>query len=190
MPDVHVLYFSSPPQSVPCFLDYAKVRHGGSFHDSTVDEIKVVCKIVLVFASLVPYWIVYYQVYCCISYCFVCITFCISKRSNVILPLLLHLFYDPLSGTTQVSRYQKDKPFWILLKQTWWGGNGNSWTICKLFAFAPEDNHASTSSVRFLWAGCPSWHPTNSVEALKATSNTIVQRLCLLFASCHSDVLF
>ena len=36
--------------------------------------------------------------------------------------------------------------------------------------FAPEDNHASTSSVRFLWAGCPSWHPTNSVKALKATS--------------------
>ena len=25
--------------------------------------------------------------------------------------------------------------------------------------FAPEDNHSSTSSVRFLWAGCPSWHP-------------------------------
>jgi len=25
---------------------------------------------------------------------------------------------DPLSSTTQVSRYQKDKPFWILLKQT------------------------------------------------------------------------
>ena len=36
--------------------------------------------------------------------------------------------------------------------------------------FTPEDNHASTSSVRFLQAGCPSWHPTNSsVKALKAT---------------------
>ena len=34
--------------------------------------------------------------------------------------------------------------------------------------FAPEDNHASTSSVRFLRAGCPSWHPTNSIKALKA----------------------
>ena len=32
--------------------------------------------------------------------------------------LLLQPFYDPLSGTTQVSRYQNDKPFWILLKQT------------------------------------------------------------------------
>ena len=27
---------------------------------------------------------------------------------------------------------RKDKPFWILLKQTWWGGSGISW--CKLFA--------------------------------------------------------
>ena len=34
--------------------------------------------------------------------------------------------------------------------------------------FAPEDNHTSTSSVRFLRVGCPSWHPTNSVKALKA----------------------
>ena len=38
--------------------------------------------------------------------------------------------------------------------------------------FAPEDNHASTSSVRFLRAGCPSWHPTNSVKALKANCCT------------------
>ena len=29
----------------------------------------------------------------------------------------LQPFYDPLSATTQVSRYQKDEPFWILLKQ-------------------------------------------------------------------------
>ena len=48
--------------------------------------------------------------------------------------LLLQPFYDPLSGTTRVSRYQKDKPFWILLKQRWWGGSGISLTICKLLA--------------------------------------------------------
>ena len=34
--------------------------------------------------------------------------------------------------------------------------------------FAPEDNHASTSSLRFLQAGCSSWHPTNSIKSLKA----------------------
>ena len=32
--------------------------------------------------------------------------------------LQLQSFYDPLSGTTQVSQYQKDKPFSIVLKQT------------------------------------------------------------------------
>jgi len=98
-------------------------------------------------------------------------------RSSVILllnsgpkQLLLQPFYDPLSGITQVSRYQKDKPFWIMLKQTWW--DGVAVASAELYAsylhFAPEDNHASTSSVRFLRAGCPSWHPTNSVKALKA----------------------
>jgi len=30
------------------------------------------------------------------------------------------------------------------------------------------DNHASTPPLSFLQAGCPSCHPTNSVEALKA----------------------
>ena len=39
--------------------------------------------------------------------------------------------------------------------------------------FAPEDNHASTTSLRFLRAGCPSWHPTNSVKALKAILLTL-----------------
>ena len=34
--------------------------------------------------------------------------------------------------------------------------------------FAPEDNHANTLSLRFLQAECSSWHPTNSVKALKA----------------------
>jgi len=39
--------------------------------------------------------------------------------------------------------------------------------------FAPEDNHASTSSVRF-FAWCPSWHLTNSVKALKAIQSDVV----------------
>ena len=62
---------------------------------------------------------------------------CFKYSANKIIQLLLLLLqplYDPLSRTTQVSRYQKDKPFWILLKQRWWGGSGISWTICKLFA--------------------------------------------------------
>ena len=38
------------------------------------------------------------------------------------------------SRTTWVSRHQKGKPFWILLKQEMMGGSAISWTICKSFA--------------------------------------------------------
>ena len=41
------------------------------------------------------------------------------------------VFHGPLSGTTQVSRYQKVKPIWILLKQETVSGSGISWAICK-----------------------------------------------------------
>ena len=41
------------------------------------------------------------------------------------------LFNGPLSGTTQVSRYQKGKPIWILLKQETVSGSGIRWAICK-----------------------------------------------------------
>jgi len=33
------------------------------------------------------------------------------------------------------------------------------------------DNHASTSPLSFLQAGCPSCRPTNSIKALKALNN-------------------
>jgi len=42
-----------------------------------------------------------------------------------------HPFNGPFSGNTQVSRYQKGKPIWILLKQEIVSGNGISWAISK-----------------------------------------------------------
>ena len=42
-----------------------------------------------------------------------------------------HTFNGPLSGTTHVSRYQKVKPIWILLKQETVSGSGINWAICK-----------------------------------------------------------
>ena len=45
-----------------------------------------------------------------------------------------HPFNGPLSGTTQVSRYQTGKTsldVWILLKQETVSGSGISWAICK-----------------------------------------------------------
>ena len=77
-------------------------------------------------------------------------------------------FNGLFSRTTWVGRYQKDKPFWILLKQDmtgWqWHQLNHMWIICTSLQ---TDNHASTSSLKFLRAGCPSCRPTNSVKALK-----------------------
>ena len=42
-----------------------------------------------------------------------------------------HQFNGPFSGTTPVSRYQKVKPIWILLKQETVSGSGICWAICK-----------------------------------------------------------
>jgi len=76
--------------------------------------------------------------------------------------MYMHPFNGPLSRTTRVSRYQKGKHIWILLKQETVSGSGISWSICKS---APD--HTSTPTLSFLQAGCPSCHPTNSVKALK-----------------------
>ena len=58
-------------------------------------------------------------------------------------------FNGLFSRTTWVGRYQKDKPFSILLKQRWWGGSGIRWTICKSFTLCsrqitmPAPHHLS-----------------------------------------------
>jgi POT family len=49
------------PRPSSC-LDYAKPLYGGSFHDSDVDEVKVLVRVAVVFITLVPYWVVYFQV--------------------------------------------------------------------------------------------------------------------------------
>jgi len=42
------------------------------------------------------------------------------------------------------------------------------------------NNHASTSPLSFLQAGCPSCRPTNSIKALKATAlPTVILKLFL-----------
>jgi len=44
---------------------------------------------------------------------------------------ITHPFNGPLFGTTRVSRYQKGKTIWILLKQEAVSGSGISWAVCK-----------------------------------------------------------
>jgi len=81
-----------------------------------------------------------------------------------------HPFNGPFSGTTQVSRYQKGKPIWILLKQETVSGSGISWAICKS-APRPRQITMQHTTTQFLQAGCPSCRPTKSVKALKALIN-------------------
>ena len=82
-----------------------------------------------------------------------------------------HPFNDPLSGTTQVSQYQKGKTnldFTRARDSEWqWHQLGHMQVCTSL----QTDNHASTSLLKlFLQAVCPSCHPTNSMKALKATT--------------------
>jgi len=78
-----------------------------------------------------------------------------------------HPFNGPLSRTNQVSQYQKGKTdldFAEARDSEWqWHPLGHMQACTSLQA----DNHASTSPLSFLQAGCPSCRPTNSVKALK-----------------------
>jgi len=74
-----------------------------------------------------------------------------------------HTFNGPLFGTTQVSRYQKAKPIWILLKQETVSGSGISWAICKS---APRSRQITTPapdhSVFYRPGTLPAAQPTAS----------------------------
>jgi len=78
------------------------------------------------------------------------------------------MFNGPLSGTTQVSRYQRGKTNLDFTEardsERQWHQLGRMQVCTSL----QTDNHASTPLVSFLQAGCPSCCPTNSIKALKA----------------------
>ena len=67
--------------------------------------------------------------------------------------------------TIQVNRYQKGKTsldFTEAKHSEWQWHQLGHMQVCTLLQ---TDNHASTPPLRFLRAGCPSCHPTNSVKA-------------------------
>ena len=79
-----------------------------------------------------------------------------------------HPFNGPFSETTWVSRYHKDKTnldFTEARNSEWQWHQLGRMQVCTSLQ---TDNHASTTPLSFLQAGCPSRHPTNSVKALKA----------------------
>jgi len=80
----------------------------------------------------------------------------------------IHPFNGPLSGTIWVSRYQKGKTIWILLKQEAVSGSGISWAVCKSAPRSGQITMPAPHNLVFLQAGCPACRPTNSIKALKA----------------------
>jgi len=96
-------------------------------------------------------------------------------------------FNGPFSGTTRASRYQKGKnnlDFTEARGSEWQWHQLGRMQVCTSLQ---TDNHASTLSLRFLQAGCPSCLPTNSVKALKALLTLLTLTLkFLLLAFCYS----
>jgi len=81
-----------------------------------------------------------------------------------------HPFNVPFSETTRVSRYEKGKTNLDLAE-----ARDSEWPWHKLSHMQvctslQTDNHTSTPPLSFLQTGCPSCRPTNSVKALKATT--------------------
>ena len=69
---------------------------------------------------------------------------------------------------------RKVKPFWVLLEQEMTGWQWHQLDYMQITCPSLQtDNHASTSTLNFVQAGCSSWRPTDSAKALKAleTSN-------------------
>jgi len=79
-----------------------------------------------------------------------------------------HTRLTALFRDTRVSRYQKGKTnldFTEARDSEWQWHQLGRMQVCTSLQ---TDNHASTPSLSFLQAGCPSCRPTNSVKALKA----------------------
>jgi len=84
-----------------------------------------------------------------------------------------HTFNGPLSWTTRVSWYKKGNTnldFTEARDSEWqWQQLGHMQVCTSL----KTDNHASTPSLSFLQAGCPSCRPTNSVKTLRQAISII-----------------
>jgi len=78
-----------------------------------------------------------------------------------------------------VSRYQKGKTnldFTEARDSEWHWHQLGHMQVCTSLQI---DNHASTPSLSFLQAGCPSCRPANSIKALKAKSSTILSEMII-----------
>ena len=124
-------------------------------------------------SALIPFTLIFFMFL--ILFLFLANRACPSSYRNQKLSILFwhthtHPLNGPLSGTTQVSRYQKSKTNLDLTEardSEWQWHQLGRMQVCTSLQ---TDNHASTPPLRFLQAGCPTCRPTNSVKAPKAHS--------------------
>ena len=101
-----------------------------------------------------------------------------SLNVNTITLTYIHPFNGPLSGTTQLSWYQKGKTIWILLKQETVSGSGISWAICKS---APCSRQITTPAPHHLvFAGQMPFLPPNQ-QRQSTEGNKYRNTKCSLF---------
>jgi len=126
----------------------------------------------------------------CNLFCYILPTHFI-RCQHVILPFqeYTHTFNGPFSGTTQVSRYQKDKTnldFTEARDSEWQWQQVGHMQVCTSLQ---TDDHASTQPLSFLQAGCPSCRPTNSVKALKARMSDLNDACLVILDNMQWNVL-
>ena len=97
-----------------------------------------------------PHAVVQWRTCCCCSNFMNIIDYLrIYLFACIFIYLFIHVCYPfngPLSGTTWVSRFQKGKTIWILLKQEWqWHQLGHMQVCTSL----QTDNHANTPPLFF-----------------------------------------
>jgi len=91
-----------------------------------------------------------------------------SLRSRVIAHTHTHSFNGPLSGTTQVIRYQKGKTSRDFTEARDSECQWHQLGYMQVCTALQTDSYTSTPPLKFfLHAGCPSCRPTNIVKALK-----------------------
>jgi len=105
-----------------------------------------------------------------------------------------HPFNGPLSRTTHVSRYQKGKTIWILLKQETVRGSGISWAVCKSAPRSRQITMTAPHQSVFLQAGClPVAQPTASkhwrqwIMLSSIQYNEIISKACTISWRAESE---
>jgi len=81
-------------------------------------------------------------------------------------------FNGPFSGTTRVSRYQKGKPIWILLKEETVSGSGISWAICKSASRSRQITMPATHHSVFFTGRMPFLLPNQQRQSTEGNSAT------------------